>query len=229
MQGTRWTTLLLGAGLCACTPLRMAVPGDLAAGAHLYEVQNRSSWKGALVDESFQFGPYRVTKVDRDWSSTSGWGVGAFSTSALKTGYAYALVTPAGELAGRCGVEDEKTGVALLGGQLSSQRTSLACACGADNNGARFVLKGENGAPLAGAAVVAEANLAVRPIDRDETGHLQRDGLGWELRGAGGIGAVEVAHPGRIWLDKGLAPATAQEVACLLAGLLLYDPPARQP
>ncbi len=228
MSLSRFAVLALGTAACACAPIRMAVPSDLASGANVYEVQNRSSWKGALVDESFNFGPYKVTKVDRDWTSSSGWGVGAYSTTAIKTGYAFVLVTPTGELPGHCGVEAEKKDVAVFGGHLSNQQTSLACACGADTSGTRFVLKGENGAPMGGAAVVGDGNLLANPVDHDEHGSLYSMGLGWELRGAGPIGAVETQHPGRFWLSKGLAPATADQTACLLAGMLLYDPPERK-
>ncbi|MBI5607833.1 MAG: hypothetical protein HY902_03025 [Deltaproteobacteria bacterium] len=225
MSLSRFLIALIGAATCACAPVHMAVPPDLAAGSHVYEVQNRSSWKGALVDESFNFGPYRVTKIDRDWTSSSGWGVGAYSTSAVKTGYAFVLVTPAGELAGRCGVEAEKKDLEVLGGHIWKQRTSLACACGANTNGTRFVISSENGRPMGGAAVIGENNLAVNPIDRAENGAQFQEGLGWELRGVGPIGAVEAQHPGRFWLEKGLAPTTAHDAACLLAGMALYQPP----
>jgi len=224
----------LALAMCACAPIHMAVPADLAAGSHVYEVQNRTSWKGALVDESFSFGPYRVTKVDRDWTSSSGWGVGAYSTTAIKTGYAYVLVTATGEIPGHCGVEAEKKDVAVLGGHLSAQHGTLACACGTDTTGTRFVIQGDNGAPMSGGAELrgaadkGEGSLVVTPIDHDDHGNLQPLSLGWELRGAGPVGAVETPHPGRFWLQKGLAPATADQVACLLAGMLLYDPPQRQ-
>lgn len=230
MTCSRWMMVTASAALGmamlgGCTPVHMAVPPDLAAGAHVYEVQNRSSWKGALVDESFNFGPYRVTKIDRDWTSSSGWGVGAYSTAAIKTGYAFVLVTPAGEIPGHCGVEAEKKDLAVFGGHMSARQDSLACACGADTSGTRFVIKSENGMPMGGAAVVGEGNLVVSPIDRAESGSHYPGGLGWELRGAGPVGAVEVQHPGRFWLGKTLAPATANEAACLLAGLALYMPP----
>ncbi len=221
-----WSTIVfVAAGLCACTPVHMAVPPDLAAAASVYDVQNRSNWKGALIDESFNFGPYRVAKVNRDWTSSSGWGVGAYSTAAIKTGYAYVLATPAGELQGHCGVEAGKDEFAVFGGHMSSLQTTLACACGADASGARFVIKSNNDGLLAGAAMVGDVNLAVTPIDRDDSGYQRPGGLGWQLRGAGPIGGVETQHPGRFWLEKSLAPATANEAACLLAGLLLYEPP----
>lgn len=72
------------------------------------------------------------------------------------------------------------------------------------------------------------ANLTASPIDRDDQGRRQPVGLGWELRCVGEVGAVETAHPGRVWMGKDLAPATASEVACLLAGMLVYDPPEQR-
>ena len=42
----------------------------------------------------------------------------------------------------------------------------------------------------------------------------------------GAVGAVEVLRPGRVWLNERLPEAERPPVACLSAGLMLYQPPS---
>lgn len=48
--------------------------------------------------------------------------------------------------------------------------------------------------------------------------------LGYRMDGDAGLGAAEVAFPGRVWLDKKLADVEKAEVACIFVGLMLYKP-----
>ena len=47
----------------------------------------------------------------------------------------------------------------------------------------------------------------------------------WHDRGPAAVGAVEVLHPGRIWLARALDNDGRSDLACLFAGLMLYKPP----
>ena len=42
-------------------------------------------------------------------------------------------------------------------------------------------------------------------------------------------GAVEVAHPGQVWLKKGLDDATRAKTTCAFVGLMLYKAPSDFP
>jgi hypothetical protein len=45
--------------------------------------------------------------------------------------------------------------------------------------------------------------------------------------GQGVTAAVDVLGPGRVWLGKGLDEQQRKDVTCVLAGLLLYQPPKK--
>lgn len=219
----------LGTGLLlcaiACTPARMQVAPDLAAASEAMMVTDRSSWTGSLVDESFRFGPYRVTEVDRKWSTGSGWGVGAYATHSSVSGYSFVLEAPVGKIAGRCGTEVDKSSVKLFGGEAYNITASLACACGPDATGSRFVLRSDGHGLMAGAAMIGGAEVALRPINQMEGGYTAGQAFGYEARGTEVVAGVEVVHPGRVWLARSLVPPAAADMACLAAGLLLYVPP----
>src|SRR4051794_29736525 len=55
----------------ACAPVRMAVPSDVGSASDEIPISDRSSMSGALVDESFKMGPYKVVDVSRKWNSSS--------------------------------------------------------------------------------------------------------------------------------------------------------------
>jgi len=48
------------------------------------------------------------------------------------------------------------------------------------------------------------------------------------VRGPQPVGAVEVAGKGRVWLNRALEPAARADMACLFAGLLLYQAPRKK-
>src|SRR5262245_31464643 len=64
---TATLTLVL---VSACGAAHMALPADVAQASEEVPITDRSSWSGALADESFGLGPYKVTDVDRKWDST---------------------------------------------------------------------------------------------------------------------------------------------------------------
>ena len=45
------------------------------------------------------------------------------------------------------------------------------------------------------------------------------------MRAGDSVSAVEVAGKGRVWLNKSLDADARADLACLFAGLLLYQPP----
>ena len=52
------------------TASQMVVPADVSGGLDVIAVTDRSIWSGALADETFNLGPYKVTDVERDWDSS---------------------------------------------------------------------------------------------------------------------------------------------------------------
>ncbi len=67
----------------------MAAPSDLGSDVEVLETSGRSGMRGSLVDESFGLGPYSVSDVDRDWTTSHRFSSGNFSKESLKDGYTY--------------------------------------------------------------------------------------------------------------------------------------------
>jgi hypothetical protein len=53
--------------------------------------------------------------------------------------------------------------------------------------------------------------------------------LGYEAGGTPSLGAVDVIHPGRVWINRTLGTGDQADLACLFGGLLLYHPPSTPP
>ena len=50
--------------------------------------------------------------------------------------------------------------------------------------------------------------------------------LGYEAGGTPPLGAVDIVHPGRVWINRTLDAGAQADLACLFGGVLLYRPPA---
>ncbi len=206
--------------LVGCAGPRMAPPADLVKQESL-PVEGRSRATGMLVDESFSIGPYQIAEVDRDWNSSSSVGVGPWSKETKTTGYQFELHSGKDKLPGKCESEHKSQGVLALGGEFSWGDVRIVCTCGTSKEGGQILLTDdENSAKVAGSAYEVAA------IHEEQGGSTQSAPLGFRLDADEPFAAVEVAHPGSVWLKKGLNEAERQQTACLFAGLMLYQPPS---
>jgi hypothetical protein len=64
------------------------------------------------------------------------------------------------------------------------------------------------------------------PINALEGGKTQAKAAGFRADADQTLGAVEVVHPGQIWLKKSLDDATRDQAACGFVGLMLYKEPS---
>jgi len=213
----------LGLSMVACGQQRMQVPPEISAKAEVLEATDRSAWSGSLADESFQLGPYAVKDVDRDWDSSTGVGVGAISHESTEGGYAYKFEGKGKKRDGRCATGKQDTGVALGSGfALEFQFSKLACACGGGEKEATVLVQSE-GSKFTGSLTSSAGTYPMRSVHELEGGSSTEKPTGYRMDGEK-MGAAEVTHPGRVWLDKSLADDERIEIACLFAGLMLYKP-----
>jgi hypothetical protein len=213
--------------LCAaCSSPKMAVPPDVASGSEVMEVTDRSAWSGALADEGFRLGPYKVTDVDHKWDSSSGWGVGAFSKEKTAGGYKFTFSAGKTSLVGKCATEAKDTNIGLGSGMaLDFKKAKLGCSCEAGGALSSVVLQGD-GEKFTGELDAAPSDkYMVKSVHAIEGGSDQGKPSGYRVDGDAPVGAVEVMFPGRVWLKKGLSDEQRAEVSCLFAGLILYKPP----
>ena len=72
-----------------------------------------------------------------------------------------------------------------------------------------------------------EATYQVKAIYDREGGMSAGGPAGYRVDGQSPTAAVDVLGPGRVWLAKDIAPQQRTDVICVLAGLMLYQPPKK--
>jgi len=217
--------LLTVAGGLACTPLRMGVPADLAQQSDLIQVTDRSRMSGAFANESFKMGPYEITNVDRKWNSSSSGSVLNFSASEAKTGYTFTFKTAQGESKVQCGSKANQKNTSVMGFDITTSQDDIGCACEGAGASSKIQLSAGNGDGLQGTVATRGGNLTAAAVMRFANGSGSSTPVGYEFRTQNVVGAVELAHPGQLWMANALDEQARADVACLAAGLLLYLPP----
>jgi hypothetical protein len=236
-DGRRWRAgtgaLLVGVvlGAAGCASVRMVPPADVAAESDVFEATDRSTASGFLVDESFVLGPYRVAEVDRQWTSarrSGGRSPGdeasfAHFSEAAENGYSFRFGDGEEALAAQCAVTTLKSGVEFgKDGSISSKTSRLMCVCGTPDASVKLELENASGTPT-GRLTLPRGTLALTVV-REINGPVPMTKAGFraDLDGRP-LGAVEVLHPGRIWLSRSLDDTERRQLGCLFAALMLYD------
>jgi len=213
------------AGGLGCTPLRMGAPADLAQQSDLIQVTDRSRMSGAFANESFKMGPYEITNVDRKWNSSSSGSILNFSANEAKTGYAFTFKTPQGESKVQCGSKAKQKNTSVLGFDITTSQDDIGCACEGPGASSKVMLSAENSDAPNGPVTTRGGALSAVAVMQFSNGSRSRTPVGYEFRSQTVVGAVELAHPGQVWMSKALDDQARADVACLAAGLLLYLPP----
>lgn len=211
--------------LTACAPTRMAVPPDLAKDGEALPISERSSWSGALADESFKLGPYRVVDVDRKWDSNSSTSLGPYGSSKSEGGYTFTFKTPAGDARGTCAIVDSAKGVDFGGLGFGKNGSTFTCRCEGVGAQADLALGKTSDQPFGGPLGTRSGRFEVNAVHDDDKGNTRGNALGFAVRSTDFAGAVEIERPGRVWLARTLDASARADVACVFAGLLLYLPP----
>lgn len=222
------TKLALIASLAAgCDAARMAVPADIATASEELPITDRSGWTGALADESFNLGSYKVADVDRKWNSKQTTSLGAMESTSSSGGYKFKLLGGTGPLDGVCESENRGRSADLGGGMsFGSMVAKLACRCSDASASTELTLEASTDSSYEGVWKRADAALHVRSINEREGGGNTHDPTGYRVDGeAAPLGAVDVMGKGRVWISKTLQGRERAELACLFAGLLLYQTP----
>ena len=211
----------------ACTPAKMQVPADLTVQAEVIPVTQRSRMTGALANESFTLGPYAVGNVDRKWNSSQSLSIGTWSSGNTVGGYTFTFTSPEGTAQGRCATEAGSKAITLGGGfAVENEMAKLGCSCRGSAASSWVVLDSPEQREYLGTVQTRAGQSEMRSIHTMQGTSLRNTApMGYELRAQHTIAAIEVAHPGRAWFSTLLDPAARADIACLFAGLLLYQPP----
>jgi hypothetical protein len=224
----------LGVGLfgaaTGCGGIQMKVPAEIASRSEVLVATDRTSWSGSMVDESFKLGPYAVKDVDRDWDTSSSFAVGSLSKKNTEGGYEFKLVGKGKKFVGHCAAEKANTGIDLgKGFGLDFEHSKLACACDGGTKQVSVIVDAGSGGDYKGVLTTSFSGYEVTSIRENQRGGTENTPTGYRMDGEVAVGAAEVTHPGRVWLDKRLADDERAEVACLFVGLMLYQPKQEEP
>jgi len=212
--------LLSSVSVIGCATPRMAPPSDIAGASEVLAVSDRSRASGAFVNEGFKLGNYQVVDVDRKWNSDSSTGIGPWSKETKTTGFSYVLASGGKKLPGKC---SSVTSSQAVGG-FSWGNVKIACGCDGEAGKVELVMT-DSGRTMK----VGDKEYKVEPINTVQGGGTQSDPTGFRADGDEPLGAVEVAHPGQVWLKKGLDDATRDKTTCAFVGLMLYKAPSDFP
>jgi hypothetical protein len=97
----------------------------------------------------------------------------------------------------------------------------IACTCDGEAGKAELVMT-DGGRTMK----VGDKEYKVEPINAVEGGGTQSNPTGFRADGDGPLGAVDVGHPGQVWLKKGLDDGTRSTTTCAFVGLMLYKAPS---
>jgi hypothetical protein len=223
--GVSWLGLGFFAVATACGGIQMKVPTEIASQSEVLVATDRTSWTGSMVDESFKLGPFAVKDVDRDWDTSSSFSVGNLSQKNTEGGYEFKFSGKGKKFVGHCAAEKSGTGIDLgKGFGLNFEHTKVACTCDGSAKQVSVIVDAGSGGDYKGVLTSSSSGYEVTSIRENQHGGTEDTPTGYRMDGEAAVGAAEVTHPGRIWLDKRLADDERAEVACLFVGLMLYQP-----
>ncbi|HEX6767596.1 MAG TPA: hypothetical protein VF103_18985 [Polyangiaceae bacterium] len=166
-----------------------------------------------------------MTGVDRDSGESEKSKSGSISHAAESRSGGYVLVDGATKLTGRCETNSRADKAVIAKPiRLESDSASVRCSCRGGERAASVALTG-SGDELAGTLETSSGRYSVKSLHEVDKGAEPGGPTGYRVDGARPIGAVDVLYPGGAWLDPKLDEAERRELACVFAGLMLYDAP----
>ena len=221
--------LALGALAGACTQPQMAVPPGLNQGMDELPVQGRSMASGhAWSTKTSRSTPTRwptsrgAPKAPRGSAysarprATHTAVTRSTSNRAIRPFTASAWPRPA-KRASRWGAATS----------IGKQTAKLGCACGNEGAPTASVVMASETGKTYGGTLKAHGDSYVLKALYERQGAMLSDGgpAGYRVDGKGAVGAVDVMGKGRVWIQKGLSADQRGDLACVFAGLLLYQVP----
>ena len=235
-----------------CSNLKMPVPAELAEVSEELPVTGRSRFAGFPgVGESFQMGPYGISGIDRESTFSTGLSILGLSRKRVIGGYTYLFRGSKNERKAECAIEAAEEKISLPGTPVSVGRArgTLGCVCHGSQGASSMVmplsheakwLLGGTGKSHRGQLRSGRRDFSITAIFKTEQkGFNYVAGEGWSdtvlvpsssptgclAYGDGPVGGLELVHPGRAWFARSLDATEREDMACLFAALLLYEPP----
>ena len=216
--------------------LRMQPPRDLVGVTEVLEVAGGSQFgRGLFTSESFDLGPYRVSDVNRDWSHVRGAtrDVWFFGGRKLETrsvgGFSFAFGTAEGPLAGVCETAVLSETYEFGSWSVGEDARSMGCECarGASVVSSLFVVDSGAGTQWDGWLKLGGTQYQIEAQHRLEGNTTSAGPAGYRLDGPAPppLGAIDIMHPGRVWLHERLSEEDRAAAGCAAAAILLEPKP----
>jgi hypothetical protein len=221
--------LLLAPMFTGCSPAieaQMAVPPDV--GSSTDEVAVRGRIRGRR-QEDFRIGDFQVANILRGASSLDVYlGVAGLQRQG-DTMYSFDVRHGDDTVHGECTSEVNDAAMSAGLADITDGGARLVCACG--NRTAPDVgvsLDASVRRDYAGSLKAHEATYQVKAINERHDGSKASSPAGFRVDGEGVAAAVDVLGGGRVWMGKELDGVQRSDLTCVIAGLLLYEPPRRR-
>jgi hypothetical protein len=218
--------LLVSRALAGCAHGRMVVPKDIAAVSDEFVAVGRVSASGVLIDESFTLGPYGIQKIRHGVN----WTLSSRPHSAVHIeadGYAYQVQWNGVTVSGTCATNADPEARLLFEEDINPSAHRLHCVCRASDHAepARLSVATDYRPEDLGEIQTSSGRYRLRSIfDREGPFSSVLSPSGYRVDGDTPRGAVEVVMPGRAWFARDLSERDRTDIACLYAGLMLYQP-----
>ena len=231
-------TVAVALSLCGCGVAHMALPQDLQSETSALSVEGRYL---LIFNDSLEFGPYRVTDIDRGWTTSEGYSlsIGEFEFGGSESHQSYAFSMAEPDRPGRhveCTTTSDMSDMetdGFLGGRFGVEFSSdqhLLCTLTQDGGGnparlamARSASAGDTA--LHGVLADGDTRIDISGTHRLDATSLRSgspSGYIFEMDGRP-VGAVEVINGGTVWLNDSLTPEARSAMAAASAVLLLYQ------
>jgi hypothetical protein len=164
--------------------------------------------------------------VDRSAVRTSGWNaqvpiLGPVGNQSTTSGFSFTFTAPGGHTRAECFT---RSGERKEFSDIPDETNQVGCRCVGGGLNSEVVMSGPDG-DWRGQAMLHGYPLPMRSFNRYTNGAFSALPFGFEVRGQYLMGAMASKRPGQVWLAHVLDPLTHAELACLFAGLLLYQQP----
>lgn len=246
------SVLLSSTMMVGCIPQQqMLVPFNSTQDTEMLAVKDRGFFP---PDQDFILGQYKVSHIDRDWTSSSTTGIWAYSDSETDDGYRYRLSKSGFSQQGACAANSQNDKLELGSGwSVGSESSSIKCQC-AENaklnlktpNGDEDTIKKKDGSKTVvldteketpslfsfqteniyqGELQLGNRQYAIYSLHKIKGAGKQQQPVGYHVvNKENTVAMVEVLQPGRAWLSNKLSAEDKNQMTCLMTGLLLHKP-----